>query len=82
MELLLRAAELSVEVGEYIDHTLHPQGVIVRTQKGIINFSRELIDKQFSHPENVNRHRFEGSLLVFSAVSRIHVPQALAENMQ
>jgi len=55
VELLIRLEEFNTLIGDYKDHIPHEYGVMVKTTNGHINFSRELITRQFNNPTIITR---------------------------
>jgi len=55
VELLIRLEEFNALIGDYKDHIPHEYGVMVKTTNGHINFSRELIARQFNNPTIITR---------------------------
>lgn len=51
VELLIRLAKYNEAIGDYRDHAMYDDDVIVKTSAGTIVFSQKLIIKQFESPE-------------------------------
>ncbi|QJD95122.1 hypothetical protein HH214_04135 [Mucilaginibacter robiniae] len=51
VEILIRLSDSDHHIGSYKDHTIHDQGVIVKTTQGIIDVPLSLILQQFHQPE-------------------------------
>jgi hypothetical protein len=54
VELLMRLADHDKSIGDYKNHSLNGEGVIVKTTGGTIYFPFELIIQQFENPELVS----------------------------
>jgi hypothetical protein len=65
VELLIRLGHLNPNVGDYKDHVVYDDGVIVKTTFGNITFSPELIMQQFEHPENITDEQLMPVLMLF-----------------
>ena len=51
VELLIRLAQINPHIGDYKDHAIYTDAVIIKTTLGHITFSKTLIKQQFNHPE-------------------------------
>lgn len=51
VELLIRLEKHDASIGDYKNHTISDNGVIVKTTSGSIKFSQSLIVQQFESPE-------------------------------
>lgn len=51
VEILIRLADSNTHIGSYKDHTIHEEGVIVKTTQGVIDLPRSLVMQQFHQPE-------------------------------
>ena len=56
VELLMRLAHYNSLVGDYKNHSVFTDGVIVKTSGGTINFPTALIMKQFENPELITEN--------------------------
>jgi hypothetical protein len=64
VELLMRLAQHDESIGDYKNHSIYDEGVIVKTTSGTIHFPETLIMQQFAEPEQVTDHE-----LIFVASS-------------
>lgn len=55
IELIIRISEFNAAVGEYKDHAKQTNGYMVKTTRGTIVFSNEIISKQFLSPESIDK---------------------------
>lgn len=53
VELLIRLSHIDHSIGDYKDHIIFDEGVIVKTTKGNISFSKVMIMQQFNDPESI-----------------------------
>ncbi len=53
VELLMRLMPHDNAIGNYKDHSIYDEGVIVKTSGGIIHFPQGLVMQQFESPELV-----------------------------
>ncbi len=67
VELLMRLAHIDPFIGDYKDHAVHTDGVIVKTTHGNISFSKPLIRQQFEHPEGITDEQLKQVALLFRA---------------
>ncbi|WP_295773053.1 hypothetical protein [uncultured Mucilaginibacter sp.] len=67
VELLIRLADFNASIGDYKDHIPHEFGVMVKTTKGHINFSRQLIMQQFNNPALIDEPQLKEVALLFKA---------------
>jgi hypothetical protein len=51
VEILIRLSEYNPQIGNYKDHLVHDNGVMVKTSNGHINFPHNLVIQQFNAPE-------------------------------
>ena len=51
VELLIRLAQINPHIGDYKDHAVYTDAVIVKTTLGHFTFSKALIRQQFNQPE-------------------------------
>lgn len=51
VELLIRLSVFDKAIGDYKNHTIYENGVMVKTTRGIIHFPESLINDQFKSPE-------------------------------
>jgi hypothetical protein len=56
VELLMRLANYNSLVGDYKDHRIYSEGVMVKTSGGTISFSSEIIMQQFENPEMITEN--------------------------
>jgi hypothetical protein len=56
VELLMRLAPHNNLIGDYKNHSIYNEGVVVKTSGGIIRFPEALIMQQFETPELVTDH--------------------------
>jgi len=56
VELLMRLAEHNNSIGDYKNHSVYSEGVMVKTSGGTIRFPETLIMLQFEAPELVTAH--------------------------
>ena len=54
VELLIRLMPHNHGIGNYKDHSIYDEGVIVKTSGGIIHFPMGLVMQQFENPELVS----------------------------
>lgn len=54
VELLIRLEPFNSLIGNYRNHTIYGDGVIVKTTGGTIEFSKWLVMNQFNSPENIS----------------------------
>ncbi|HEY4322911.1 MAG TPA: hypothetical protein VGN20_02965 [Mucilaginibacter sp.] len=57
VELLMRLAHYNSLVGDYKDHRIYSEGVMVKTSGGTISFPSELIMQQFENPEMISENQ-------------------------
>lgn len=55
IELLIRVSEYNPSIGDYKDHARHTQGYVIKTTNGTILFSKQIIETQFKHPEDITK---------------------------
>lgn len=51
VELLMRLARHNSSIGDYKDHAISEDGVIIKTTGGTIKFANTLVMRQFEAPE-------------------------------
>jgi len=51
VELLMRLADHDKSIGDYKNHVIYDEGVMVKTTGGTIRFPLDLIVQQFENPE-------------------------------
>ena len=54
VELLIRLEPFNNLIGDYKNHTIYGDGVIVKTTGGTIEFSKSLVMDQFNSPEKIS----------------------------
>jgi len=54
VELLMRLAQHNSTIGDYKDHSVYDEGVMVKTSAGTVRFPLTLIMQQFESPELVS----------------------------
>lgn len=54
VELLMRLAQHNKSIGDYKDHSVFDEGVMVKTTCGAVRFPLALIRQQFENPELIN----------------------------
>ncbi len=70
VELLIRLAPFNSLIGNYKNHTIYGDGVMVKTSGGSIDFSESLVMNQFNSPELITDH-------VLTEVAKNFRPQVL-----
>jgi len=65
VELLIRLEKHNPAIGGYKNHTEFDTGVMVKTSGGSIEFSKELVEQQFHHPEEITEKDLEKTALLF-----------------
>jgi hypothetical protein len=55
VELLIRLSEFNSQIGNYKDHSIHHDGVVVITSGGHINFPRSMVMQQFTDPDQITK---------------------------
>ncbi|MGZ3764859.1 MAG: hypothetical protein ACXVA2_09350, partial [Mucilaginibacter sp.] len=53
VELLIRLEKHAPSIGNYKNHTVYDNGVIVKTTSGSIKFPQSLVIQQFETPERI-----------------------------
>jgi len=56
VELLMRLEQHNKSIGDYKNHSIYDEGVMVKTTCGIIRFPQKLIMQQFENPDSVSDH--------------------------
>ena len=69
VELLIRLAQRNLQVGDYKDHAVNKEEVIVKTSRGSIRFAQTLIVQQFESPELITEDQLSLAALSFRAIS-------------
>lgn len=65
VELLIRLAQIDPHIGDYKDHAIYTDAVIVKTTLGHITFSKVLIRQQFNHPELITEAELKKTIITF-----------------
>ena len=53
VELLIRLAHINPFIGDYKDHLIYDDGFVVKTNRGTITFSKDIIMQQFHDPDQI-----------------------------
>jgi len=69
VELLIRLSKFDTAIGDYKDHAVYDDEVIVKTSKGNIRFPRALILQQFEAPEQITDEQLKKVALWFNPVN-------------
>ena len=69
VELLIRLEKHCPTIGDYKNHTLSNDGVVVKTTRGSIKFAEPLIKQQFESPELITDEDLARAGTLFKAVS-------------
>jgi len=69
VELLMRLSPHNETIGNYKDHSIYDDGVVVKTSGGFINFPKVLIMQQFEDPDMVSDNEL---LNVASSFKPVH----------
>jgi len=69
VELLIRLSKFDPAIGDYKDHAVYDDEVIVKTSKGNIRFPRALILQQFEAPEQITDEQLKKVALWFNPVN-------------
>ncbi len=67
VELLIRLSDHNFTIGDYKDHTVSDDEVVVKTTAGIIRFPESLIMQQFEAPELITSHQLTSTVSSFRA---------------
>jgi hypothetical protein len=68
VELLILLAQHDKSIGDYKGHTVRASDVQVKTTRGTIVFSQELIMRQFSEPEKITKKELLGLSSQFTPI--------------
>ena len=69
VELLIRLEKHNSPIGNYKNHTVYDNGVIVKTSNGSITFPQPLIIRQFESPELITDDELASVAALFRASS-------------
>ena len=53
VELLIRLEKFNPSIGDYKNHSVYENGVVVKTSGGNITFTPQLVMQQFELPESI-----------------------------
>lgn len=70
VELLIRLAHIDPHIGDYKDHAVYTDAVIVKTTQGHITFLKALIKQQFNHPDLITDADLKQVALTFKPVAK------------
>ena len=70
VELLIRLAPINPHIGDYKDHAVYTDAVIVKTTSGHITFPKTLIQQQFDHPELITTAQLQKIALTFKPAGK------------
>ncbi len=59
VELLIRLSSFNPTIGNYKDHHLNNENVIVKTAHGPVTLPQELILRQFNAPEEISENELK-----------------------
>ncbi len=59
VELLIRLSSFNPTIGNYKDHYLNNENVIIKTAHGCVTLGQELIMRQFNVPEEITEHELK-----------------------
>ncbi len=65
VEVLIRVSNFDEGIGNYLNHVVQPEWVVIRTSKGVITFSNDLIAKQLEQPEKITNEELLDALANF-----------------
>ena len=63
VELLIRLSSFNPTIGNYKDHHLNNEDVIVKTAYGPVTLPQEMIMRQFNAPEAITEHELKAVAL-------------------
>ncbi|MDB5134513.1 MAG: hypothetical protein JWP37_1116 [Mucilaginibacter sp.] len=69
VELLIRLANHNSSIGDYKNHTVYDNGVMVKTSSGTIKFSQSLVLLQFESPELITDKELADTALLFKSAN-------------
>ncbi|HWD87768.1 MAG TPA: hypothetical protein VG367_06545 [Mucilaginibacter sp.] len=69
VELLIRLAHYDESIGDYKDHAICDDDVIVKTSTGTILFPQELVLKQFELPESITEAELHDAVAGFNPIN-------------
>ncbi|OCX50851.1 hypothetical protein BEL04_19175 [Mucilaginibacter sp. PPCGB 2223] len=70
VELLIRLAQIGPHIGDYKDHAIYTDTVIVKTTLGHITFSKSLIKAQFNQPELISDTELKNAAATFKPAKK------------
>jgi len=69
VELLIRLEKYDSKIGDYKDHAIYDDEVIVKTSNGSIRFPEHLILRQFESPELISEAELQKTALWFKSAN-------------
>jgi len=69
VELLIRLEKYDTSIGNYKDHSVYDDEVIVKTSGGTIRFPGHLITRQFESPELITDAELQKTAMWFRAAN-------------
>ncbi|WP_448700903.1 hypothetical protein ACFGVR_02450 [Mucilaginibacter sp. AW1-3] len=70
VELLIRLEQIDPHIGDYKDHAIYTDAVIVKTTLGHITFPKTLIAQQFNQPELISITELKDAALSFKPLNK------------
>ena len=69
VELLIRLEKYDSTIGDYKDHAIYDDEVIVKTSGGTIRFPEHLVLRQFESPELISDAELQKTAMWFKATN-------------
>jgi len=69
VELLIRLEKYDLAIGDYKDHTVYDDEVIVKTSGGTIRFPEHLVLRQFESPELITDAELQKTAMWFKSAN-------------
>jgi hypothetical protein len=69
VELLIRLEQHDPAIGDYKDHSVYDNGVLVKTTGGSIRISQSLVIQQFETPESISENELASIAALFRSAN-------------